>query len=134
MPRWLQLLVDAVFPADCEACGRPLPVPHGWALCAACRRTMVPPPEPLCERCGAPLPAPPGPCPTCLRHPPSFTAARAAALYLPSTTGLNPLAAAVQAFKYRRRRRLAEPLGALLAERYPFDDDALLVPVPLHLA
>jgi ComF family protein len=119
MPRWLQLLVDAVFPADCEACGRPLPVPHECALCTDCRGAMVAPPDPLCERCGAPLPARPGRCP---------------ALYLPSATGLNPLAAAVQAFKYRRRRHLAEPLGALLAERYPFGADALLVPVPLHLA
>src|SRR5439155_8249542 len=67
-------------------------------------------------------------------HPPSFATARAAALYLPATSGLNPLATAVQAFKYRRRRRLAGALGALLAERYPFSDDAVLVPVPLHLA
>src|SRR5262249_50635083 len=103
-------------------------------LCASCRGAMVPPPEPLCERCGAPLPAPPSACPTCLRHPPRFTSARAAALYLPSATGLNPLAAAVQAFKYRRRRHLADPLGTLLAERYPFGADALLVPVPLHIA
>jgi ComF family protein len=55
-------------------------------------------------------------------------------LYLPTGAGLNPLAAAVQAFKYRRRRRLAAALGALLAERYPFAADAVLVPVPLHLA
>src|SRR5207244_3535386 len=58
----------------------------------------------------------------------------AAALYLPSASGLNPLAAAVQGLKYRRRRRLAGALGALLAERYPFRPNALLVPVPLHPA
>jgi len=55
-------------------------------------------------------------------------------LYLPSASGLNPLAAAVQGLKYRRRRKLADALGALLAERYPFAPDALLVPVPLHRA
>jgi ComF family protein len=53
-------------------------------------------------------------------------------LYLPAATGLNPTAAAVQALKYRGRRRIADALGALLAERYPFDSSAVLVPVPLH--
>ncbi|HLY37520.1 MAG TPA: ComF family protein [Candidatus Binatia bacterium] len=128
--RWL---VDAVFPADCEACARALPAGHDGPLCGACRRGMVTPPEPLCERCGAPRPVP-GACPACRRHPPAFTTARAAALYLPTGAGLNPLAAAVQAFKYRGRRTLAAALGALLAERYPFAADAVLVPVPLHLA
>ena len=55
-------------------------------------------------------------------------------MYLPSACGLNPLAAAVQRLKYHGRRTLAGALGALLAERYPFAPDALLVPVPLHRA
>jgi ComF family protein len=54
-------------------------------------------------------------------------------LYLPAATGLNPLAAAVGALKYRGRRNVASALGVLLAARYPFGDDAVLVPVPLHL-
>jgi ComF family protein len=53
-------------------------------------------------------------------------------LYRPAGTGLNPLAAAVRALKYRGRRAVAGTLGDLLAERYPFAADALLVPVPLH--
>jgi ComF family protein len=53
-------------------------------------------------------------------------------LYLPAAAGLNPLAVAVQRLKYGGRRPIAEALGVLLAERYPFADDALLVPVPLH--
>jgi ComF family protein len=55
-------------------------------------------------------------------------------LYLASDAHLNPLAAAVKALKYHRRRAVADALGALLAERYPFAADAVLVPVPLHLA
>jgi ComF family protein len=39
----------------------------------------------------------------------------------------------VQALKYRRRRIVAEALGDLLAERYPFTTDVVLVPVPLHV-
>jgi ComF family protein len=54
-------------------------------------------------------------------------------LYLPSATGLNPLASAIQALKYRGRRHVADALGALLAERYPYPADAVLVPIPLHL-
>jgi ComF family protein len=53
-------------------------------------------------------------------------------LYLPSADGLNPLAAAIQDLKYRRHRAVAATLGTLLAEHYPFAEDALLVPVPLH--
>src|SRR5439155_11951974 len=85
--------------------------------------------------CGAPLTSVDAlaECSGCLRHRPAFTTARAAALYLPTGTGLNPLAVAVQALKYRRRRNLAEALGALMAERYPFGSHALLVPIPLHL-
>jgi len=40
---------------------------------------------------------------------------------------------AIQRPKYARRRALADSLGHLLAERYPFAPDALLVPVPLHV-
>jgi ComF family protein len=53
-------------------------------------------------------------------------------LYLPSADGLNPLAAAIQDLKYRRHRAVASTFGRLLAAHYPFTDDALLVPVPLH--
>jgi ComF family protein len=134
--RCLAMLVDLVFPADCEACARPLPLGHGASLCARCRGVMAPLGDAVCRVCGLPVPAVQAalPCPGCVRHPPAFTSARAAALYLPAATGLNPLASAVAALKYRRRRAVAEALGALLAERYPFGADAVLVPVPLHVA
>jgi ComF family protein len=113
-----------------------LPMGHRSCLCTRCRAAMAPPPEPLCQTCGALLGVrrPNDQCCSCLRHAPAFSSARAAALYLASDTGLNPLAAAVKALKYRRRRVLADALGELLAERYPFARDALLVPVPLHRA
>src|SRR5262249_42553760 len=135
MVRWLRLLLDAVFPADCDACGVPLTACDRSSVCAQCRAAMRPVPEPACTSCGTPLAARAGthPCSSCLRHPPAFTTARAAALYLPSATGLNPLASAIQALKYRGRRDVADALGALLAERYPYAADAVLVPIPLHL-
>jgi len=54
-------------------------------------------------------------------------------LYLPAAVGLNALAAAVHGLKYRCRRRVAAALGPLLAARYPYGTDGLLVPVPLHV-
>jgi ComF family protein len=48
--------------------------------------------------------------------------------------GGNVLARVVQHLKYRGVRSLAAPLSDLLAARYPFPDDALLAPVPLHPA
>jgi ComF family protein len=88
---------------------------------------------PLCAACGVPLHATTiTRCAGCATRPPAFTAAHAAALYLPSPTGASALAVAIQALKYRRRRIVAQTLGALLAERYPYGQDALLVPVPLH--
>jgi ComF family protein len=132
MRRWFHLLVDCVFPATCDTCGRQLPLAHAHSLCAICVGGMVPLPPPYCQRCGLPLAVELPCCATCARRPPAFSSARAAALYLPAAGGLNPLAAAVHALKYQRRRRVASALGALLAERYPFGDDVVVVPVPLH--
>jgi ComF family protein len=134
MSGWLRLLVDTIFPPDCEACDAPLPPGHPSCLCGRCRIAMLPPPEPLCATCGAPLVrrTPGAVCPSCLVHPPAFHTARAAALYLPASAGLNPLAVAVHRLKYGGRRPIAAALGTLLAARYPFAPDVVLVPVPLH--
>jgi ComF family protein len=135
--RWLRGLLDAVFPPRCEVCGSGLGVDRRGCLCAPCLAAMAPPEPPLCLCCGVPLAplAQPGSCPSCLHRPPRFASARAAALYRPAGPGLNataPLALAVQRLKYGRRRALADALGRLLADRYPFAPTALLVPVPLH--
>jgi ComF family protein len=129
--RWARLLLDLLFPGDCEVCDAPMPPDHAGCICCACLAAMSPPPLPVCPRCGVPMRLDP-PCPACVAHPPAFAAARAAALYLPAAGGLNPLADAVHKLKYGRRRPVADALAALLATRYPFADDALLVPVPLH--
>jgi ComF family protein len=135
MRHWLRVLRDCVFPGRCEGCGDPLPLGHACCLCAACLGTMTPPRPPLCARCGVPLVGARAPwCDACLHQPPRFTSARAAALYLPAAAGLNPLAAAIHRLKYEGRREVAVALGVLLAARYPYSADALLVPVPLHPA
>jgi ComF family protein len=65
--------------------------------------------------------------------PPAFHSAYALGPYLPEADG-NVLARVVQHLKYRGARALAAPLADLMADRYPFPDDALLAPVPLHIS
>jgi ComF family protein len=135
---WLRGLVDALFPPQCEVCEAPLGAQRRSCVCEACLGGMPALAPPWCDRCGVPLApsAAPGCCPPCLHRPPRFESARAAALYRPAHPGLNPrppLAVAVQRLKYAQRRALADALGQLLAERYPFGRDALVVPVPLHI-
>jgi ComF family protein len=73
-------------------------------------------------------------CRACLRRPPAFARAVALGPYRADLGNPNVLARTVQCLKYRGHRTLAAPLAALLAARYPFAADALLVPVPLHTA
>jgi ComF family protein len=130
MRGWPGVLLDLLFPADCATCDRPLPPGAADWVCAACRATMRPVPAPACSVCGQPSAHEVAPrCASCRARPPAFVTARAAGLYAAEGT---PLAIAIQRLKYGRRRALASGLGALLAERFPFPADALLVPVPLH--
>jgi ComF family protein len=133
MHRWLRFALDALFPADCGACDRPLPAGAAAALCASCLAAMRPLSGPVCTRCGVPVVDGARLCPPCTRREPCFATARAAGLYLTAARpGADPLAVCVQRLKYAGRRDLAPVLGALLAERYPFGQAVLLVPVPLH--
>jgi len=127
--RWLRVCLDVAFPAACEACGTALALGHPICLCPRCVAAVGCAEGALCERCGAPL-GDESPCAGCRGRPPVFASARAAGWYVAGS----PLAAAVQSLKYRRRRNVADALGAVLAERYPFAADAVLVPVPLHPA
>ena len=135
MPRWFRVALDLALPRRCEACAGSLVTGQVCCLCDVCRAGMLPLPAPYCTCCAVPLqPDHRGPaCLACICSPPRFTTARAAGLYLPVALGLNPLATAVHRLKYERRRQLAAPLGGLLAERFPFGEDVLLVPVPLHV-
>lgn len=123
----LSPLLDALFPPRCLHCHR-----AGGILCAACLATAERPQPPLCERCGRQL-APASNatlCSTCLAEsePDALEASRAVAYH----EGV--IREAVLALKYQRRRRVAEPLGDLLAAwlldaGWQVDT---IVPVPLH--
>lgn len=119
-------LLDLLFPPRCAGCGR-----SGAALCATCLASVRPPAPPLCARCGRPLPAStPSVCVDCAagHGPRHLDAARSCAAYEGAVRN------AVLALKFRGQRRVARPLGELLASdarRAGWRPD-VVVPVPLH--
>jgi ComF family protein len=106
----LDSLLDLIFPPRCVGCKR-----HGELFCAPC-----------IERCRG------------MRHVASTTRRKPHDDVLASMEGVYrydaPLRDAIIALKYRRRRRLAEPLGALFVAGLPahVHECAVVVPVPLH--
>ena len=101
----LDSLLALLFPDRCAGCAR-----LGALLCRDCRAALIPYP-------GGPRQLPPG-----------VADIRIAFVFE------GPLREIVHQFKYRRVRRLAQPLGALLAARFaagPLLVDAAL-PIPLH--
>ena len=125
-----QSLLALLFPPRCVACGT-----GGAVLCAACRAAIRAPQPPLCAHCGQSLALLPqghatAMCPACAtRHgPQALTALYAASVYDGTARQ------AIHALKYGGRRRLAAPLGDLLAAEARRVDvrPNVIVPVPLH--
>ena len=135
--RWLDPLLDLVFPAICPVCGVRSDDPAHRPFCRACWTALPLVVPPVCPRCGAAYPGL-GPgllCDPCRRAPPPYTFASAVAEY---RAGMR---LAFHALKYGPRPASAPPLGALLAEAgarlLPVPPGELidaLVPVPLHPA
>ncbi|HUS80736.1 MAG TPA: ComF family protein [Armatimonadota bacterium] len=133
-PGLIEQIANLIFPPRCQVCGELGDSP----LCETCLSGVEFIAEPICGCCGAPLdPLASGPprCADCRRRR-SFTAARAAGLYS------GALRDAIRRYKYMGRRRLAEPLGRMLADAVrrpdggglPVSDCTALIPVPLHPA
>jgi len=123
---WHQLkeaLLDLLFPPRCVGCHRP-----GTWLCPECLEGIERITGPLCPRCGRPVARPGRLCPVCRRMNPPIDGIRSAA-YFEGT-----LREAIHRFKYRGGRALAQPLGQLMAERWPtyHIPAEVLIPVPLH--
>jgi len=124
-----QRLLDLLFPPRCVHCRR-----TGESLCATCRSAIRQAPAPRCERCDLPLFAAMGPrCSACLalaRQPmPSALERIVVASIYEEAVG-----SAIRALKFRRQRRLAQPLANLLAsaaQRAELTAD-LIIPMPLH--
>lgn len=125
-----QRLLDLLFPPRCVHCGR-----MGEPLCAICRASIQPPANPRCERCDRSLGGAPGPrCGRCVAL--DSQGQRVALRRIIVATDYGDAArSAIRALKFRRQRRLAQPLGRLLVEAIqragvaPID---LVIPMPLH--
>lgn len=124
-PLWVRLgamLLDLLFPPRCVGCQR-----MGAWLCAACLEKVGRVNGPVCLHCGRPF-WESGLCPTCQGGAFALLHVRAPLFFEGATQR------AVHNLKYRGRRVLAGPLGALLADYlcglgWPA---AAIVPVPLH--
>jgi ComF family protein len=127
VPRDLaRFLLDALFPPRCVSCGM-----SGAPLCASCLSSATVPTLPLCPLCGrAVAPASDIICSICAagHRPTALAGLRVAADHD------GAIRTAMLAFKYRGRKRLAEPLGDLLAaelRRWALAPD-LIIAIPLH--
>ena len=119
--RVTQRLLDLLYPPHCAGCQR-----SGHVLCPSCL-AQIPPLTLICQRCSGPLSA--GyVCESCRSAPLRLNGLRAVSAYQ------EPLRSYIHALKYDGNKRLAQPLGLLLAGTYRASGiraDAL-VPVPLH--
>jgi len=114
--------LDLLFPPRCIVCRRP-----GTWLCEGCLSSLPYIGDPFCQRCGMPL-REGRLCVRCRCRPLRVEGIRSVFLFE------GPVRVAVHRLKYRGRRSLAEPLGALMADwwaQHPAEID-LVVPVPLH--
>lgn len=127
--RLARLLLDAVLPPRCLACGAA--VARQGGLCVACWTRLVFVAPPQCACCGIPFSFAVDPgarCPECLVTPPAFQCARAVFVY---DAASRPL---VTGFKFGDRIHAAEAYGQWLAragQELLAEADGL-VPVPLH--
>jgi ComF family protein len=116
------ILLNALFPAECVACGAGI---LRGALCDACRLTIAPHRDVFCGACGAPLPFLRNLC-----HPDVPYLLGAAGEY-----GDPSLRALIHALKFGRMRTAAGPLADILAHyiaRLPVDLRGMtVVPVPI---
>ena len=124
-------IVRVLLEPACAACGAVLERPLASAVCEGCWFGISSVAPPWCARCGDELPAwQPGDveCARCVSRPPRYAFARGAARYD------GPLREIVQAFKFQRKRLLAEPLGRMMrmAGADVLDGADAVVPVPLH--
>lgn len=137
LTRWLDPVLDLVFPAVCPVCATRSDNSARRPFCGPCWAALPIGLGPGCPVCGEPFPGLGGtlPCDACRRAPPPYAFARAVAAY---RDGMRD---AIHELKYSGRTVLATPLGRLLAEAGPevvpvaLDEWAdALVPVPLHPA
>lgn len=128
--KWLRSfahsMLDYALPPRCAGCGDV--IEDAGAFCPPCWNSMEWLGSAGCQRCGLPLLATEADsCGRCLADPPRLDRIRAAVSYdeLPRSIALK--------LKYGRKVGLARTMARYMVPlKGEWDDDALLVPVPLH--
>jgi len=118
----VQHVLDYIFPPQCAFCKC-----SGYVLCTSCLANIHPLTPPRCLHCYGQL-ITHGLCIACQRHPLQISGLRAVSTYD------DPLRSCIHALKYNGHKRLAGPLGSLLAQAfYTYGMQAdIILPVPLH--
>ncbi len=116
-------LFDLLLPTVCAACGKLGPV-----ICPSCQSSFSEINGPGCLRCGRPQPQTRQYCAYCRSADFKIQQARACYAYK------EPLDLIIRKLKYEGLFSLAEPLGQLMARKWPRWDHPpdLIVPIPLH--
>jgi ComF family protein len=119
-------VLDFALPPRCAGCAEV--IDQVGAFCAPCWSGMEWLGQSGCERCGVPLEATEAAtCGRCLADPPGLERMRAAVAY-----GDMPRSIAIR-LKYGRKVALARTMARYMASlRGEWEEDALLIPVPLH--
>src|SRR5690349_13899868 len=118
----MERFLDFIFPPCCAGCKK-----IGSILCSTCYASIRLLSPPFCKYCHASLVAGRF-CQKCAYHPLRFSGLRIAGAYR------EPLRSYIHALKYHGNKRLALPLGSLLAQTYKRTGLVadMIVPVPLH--
>ncbi|MGQ9922001.1 MAG: ComF family protein [Desulfobacca sp.] len=129
----LNHVLDFFLPRFCLLCQHPLPPGAPGLACAACHATIPYLSHPRCLCCGAPFRSRQGGarlCHNCLRQPPPFDRALAAAFYE------GPVLDAIHRLKYHRDLLYGKLLGEIMHRAFDLTEAVaaaqLLLPVPLH--
>ncbi len=125
MNDWKQAMerfLDFLFPPRCAGCKK-----SGSILCSTCYASIRLLSPPFCKYCHASLAAGRF-CQKCACYPLRFNGLRVVGAYQ------EPLRSYIHALKYHGNKRLAQPLGSLLAQTYKRTGLVadMIVPVPLH--
>jgi ComF family protein len=121
-----EVLLDFALPPRCPGCGEVSQ--DVGAFCPACWRQLEWLGDRGCQRCGLPLSGTEADnCGRCLADPPELDRIRAAVEYdeIPRSVALR--------LKYGRKVALAKTMARYMAPlRGEWDEDAVLLPIPLH--
>ncbi|MBI5555141.1 MAG: ComF family protein [Elusimicrobia bacterium] len=131
MNKYLNIILNTIFPLKCEVCRQQVPLSAGARICQSCRGKILLIGDYFCRKCGKSLQVETAFCVDCHRDDTLYyESIKAAGIYQ------GVLRESIHVFKYNRRSCLGPDLGEFMLSSYQkhfglnsFDK---LVPVPLH--